>query len=119
MELRRAFLLTAGHAILGLCGCVMFHRVPTDFQPLWTPKDGAWPAKSMAAPAGFTITPHRAYEITRKGYYRSLKHQWHLYADSQYYYVHDTFLGDSAKEAHREGLRIDGRTGQVVRGESR
>lgn len=99
--------------MLGLSGCMMFHRTSSGFHPVWTPKGSEWPAKSLAAPAGFTITPYQAYEITRENKSRSLKHQWHLYADSRYYYVHDTFLGDSPKEVHRYGLCIDGETGKI------
>lgn len=97
-----------------LTGCMMLHRVPTGFHAVWTPKDGKWPERSLTAPAGFKVTPYEAYEITRKGFHRSLKHRWHLYADASHYYVHDTFLGDSPQEAHKHGLRIDGRTGRVI-----
>jgi hypothetical protein len=28
---------------------------------------------------------------------------------------HDTFLGDSPKEVHKQGMCIDGRTGKIVK----
>ena len=117
MTTRRLLLLSVLPVLFSLSGCMVFHRVPADFRPVWTPEKGEWPPKTMGAPAGFTITPYQAFEITRKGFHRSLKHQWHLYADSKYYYVHDAFLGDSPKEVHKYGMRIDGRTGKVVRDE--
>jgi hypothetical protein len=113
MKTRRALLFSTMPAVLGLSNCMMFHKTSPGFHPVWTPNDGAWPAKSLAAPAGFTLTPYQAYEITRESRSLSLKHRWDLYADSRYYYVHDTFLGDSPKEAHKYGLCIDGRTGKI------
>ncbi len=34
--------------------------------------------------------------------------------DHRYYYIHDTFLGAGATRARASGLRIDGRTGEIV-----
>ena len=45
----------------------------------------------------------------------SLKHVWHVYADSGCYYVHDTFLGDGPSQAFAQGVQIDGRTGEIVK----
>lgn len=44
-----------------------------------------------------------------------MKHDWHIYADSQYYYVHDTFLGDNPRRAFDLGVRVDGQSGEIVR----
>lgn len=95
---------------LVLVGCV---TMPRQFQAVWT-QPGSPPAE-LAAPVGFTISPAQAHNIVREARILSLKHQWSIYADSRNYYVHDTFLGDSPREAFRHGARIDGKTGAILK----
>lgn len=81
---------------------------------MWTQRE--WPPAEWAAPAGFSVTPRQAYEIVRETPWTlSLKHVWHLHADGRYYYVHDTFGGDGAFRAFQQGVRVDGRTGEIVK----
>jgi hypothetical protein len=94
---------------LALVGCA---TLPPQFQAVWT-QPGSPPAE-LAAPAGFTISPAQAHNIVREAQILSLKHHWSIYADSQNYYVHDTFLGDSPREAFRHGVRVDGKTGAIL-----
>ena len=79
---------------------------------VWTER-GA-PPSTVASPTGFRVSPSRAYVIARDSRRLSLKHIWHIYADSRYYYVHDTFLGSGATRARATGLRIDGLTGEIL-----
>ena len=108
--------------LLLLCiGIFSCGTTPSDFRPVWihpgTPPDQ--PPKHLPSPIGFGITPSQAYRIAWNSRRLSLKHQWSLYADSNYYYVHDTFLGDSTNRAFRQGLRINGRSGDIeLRAES-
>jgi hypothetical protein len=94
---------------LALVGCA---TMPRQFQAVWT-QPGSPPVE-LAAPAGFTISPAQAYDAVHAARIFSLKHQWSIYADAQNYYVHDTFLGDSPREAFRHGVRIDGKTGTIL-----
>lgn len=98
--------------MLGLVvvGCT---AVPRDLQAVW--KEKAPPPSDLAASAGFAITPSKAYSVVFDLRALSLKHVWHIYADSRYYYVHDAFLGDSPRRAYAQGVRIDGQTGEIVR----
>lgn len=73
------------------------------------------PAATLPAPAGFSITPAQAHAIVWESRMLSLKHHWHLYADTQYYYMLDTFLGDSPRKAYRVGVRIDGKPGEIAK----
>ena len=67
-------------------------------------------------PQGFLITPSQAFDkVFDTPGLLSRKHVWHIHTDSQYYYVHDTFLGDSSRRAYLQGVRVDGRTGDIVR----
>jgi hypothetical protein len=95
---------------LVLVGCA---TMPQQFQAVWT-QPGSPPAE-LAAPVGFTISPAQAHNIVREARILSLKHQWSIYADSQNYCVHDTFLGDSPREAFRHGVRVDGKTGVILK----
>lgn len=99
--------------IVALClmlgGCA---TVPRDVRAVWTEK--APPPVDLAAPAGFSVTPVRAYFVVLDSRSLSMKHAWHVYADSRYYYVHDTFLGDSPGRAYAQGVRVDGQTGEIV-----
>jgi hypothetical protein len=101
-------------SILMLCmvaaGCT---TVPRDLHAVWT--ETTPPPADLAAPGGFAITPSKAYSVVFDSRALSLKHVWQIYADSHYYYVHDTFLGDSRHRAFAQGVRIDGQTGEVVR----
>ena len=77
--------------------------------------DGTRPPTDLPAPAGFTATPAEAYVRACESDMISLKHVWHIHADSRYYYVHDVYLGSSVRRAHNQGLRIAGQTGEIVR----
>lgn len=104
----RSFLL---FTILGfaLLGCT----TPQDVRAVWT--QPAAPSAHLAAPPGFMVSPARAHSAVWDSRALSLKHNWHIYADSRYYYVHDTFLGDGARRAFAQGIRVDGQTGEIVR----
>lgn len=93
-----------------LIGCA---TMPPQFQAVWT-QPGSPPAE-LATPAGFSISPAEAHNIVRESRLLSLKHHWSIYADSQNYYVHDTFLGNSPREAFRHGVQVDGRTGAILK----
>jgi hypothetical protein len=101
-------------AILMLCmvavGCA---TVPRDLHAVW--QEQTPPPSDLAAPAGFVITPSKAYSVVLDSRALSLKHVWHIYADSRFYYVHDAFLGDSPHQAYAQGVRIDGQSGEIVR----
>lgn len=86
---------------------------PHDFRAVWTGRTA--PPADLAAPAGFMVSPAQAYAAVWDARVLSLKHDWNLYADSRYYYVHDAFFGESARRAFIQGVRIDGQTGKIVR----
>jgi hypothetical protein len=93
-----------------LLGCAM---QPQDFQPVWM-QPGA-PPVDLPSPAGFTVSPLQAYTAVWDSRSQSIKHVWHIYADSQYYYVHDIFLSDSPRKVFLLGVRVDGQTGEIVK----
>jgi len=95
---------------LFLSGCAM---QPRDVQAVWM-QSGAPPA-DLPAPAGFAVSPSQAYSTVWDSRRLSLKHVWHIYADSRYYYVHDIFLGDSPGWALALGVRVDGQTGKIAK----
>ena len=97
-------------SMLLLLGCTM---QPQDFQPVWI-QPGAPPA-DLPSPAGFTVSPLQAYTAVWDSRSQSIKHVWHIYADSQYYYVYDIFLGDSPRKVFLLGVRVDGQTGEIVK----
>ena len=82
-------------------------------QAVW--KQPSKPPSDLSAPPGFVTTPAQAYSAVRDARALSLKHVWHVYADSSYYYVHDTFLGGGPRRAYAQGVRVDGHTGQIVK----
>src|SRR5688572_17004686 len=90
---------------LALVGCTTTSR---DVRAVWTQPTP--PTADLPAPPGFSVTPAQAFTTVRESGAISLKHAWHVYADSGYYYVHDTFLGDGPRRAFAQGVRIDGRT---------
>src|SRR5438045_2057292 len=90
-------------------GCAKTHE---QVRALWT-KDTAPPA-DMSAPVGFTVKPAQALTIARESRALSLKHVWHVYAGSRYYYIHDAFWGSRARLAYLQGLRVDGQTGEII-----
>ncbi|HPY31464.1 MAG TPA: hypothetical protein PLT00_13705 [Verrucomicrobiota bacterium] len=92
-----------------VAGCA---TVPSDFRSVWT--DVTPPPTGLPAPAGFAVTPAEAYAVVFDSRRLSLKHVWHIYADSHDYYVHDAFLGASPRRAFTQGVRVDGRTAEVV-----
>ena len=99
-------------SVLGLvlAGCA---TTPRDLRAVWT--QPTRPPIDLPAPAGFSVTPAHALAVTRSSRMLSQKHIWHIYADSRYYYVHDTFLSESPKRVYAQGVRIDGQTGEIVR----
>ena len=93
-----------------LLGCA---TTPREIRAVWTQPTP--PPGDLPAPPGFTVTPAQAFKVARDSDMISLKHHWHLYADARYYYVHDVFLGSSVRRAYDQGVRINGRTGQIER----
>jgi hypothetical protein len=70
----------------------------------------------LPAPSGFSVTPAQAGSIiTQTPWTLSLKHDCQIYADSCYYYVRDTFFNDGQRRAFTQGVRVDGKTGEIVR----
>jgi len=113
--------IAAALASLLLCSCVELYWAASpvaslfnDVHPVW--KERGAPSASVLAPRGFNITPSQAYAAARAARRLEEKHIWHLYADSNYYYVHDSFLGSNSALARRFGVRINGRTGAVEPG---
>ena len=110
------FIRLACHSLLSLifalvfAGCAL--AASDSVSAVWT-ESGA-PPSTVASPTGFRVSPSRAYAIARDSRRLSLKHIWHIYADSRYYYVHDAFLGSGATRARKTGLRIDGLTGKIL-----
>jgi hypothetical protein len=103
-------LLSISFLCLALVGCATTSR---DVHAVWA--QPTLPPADLSPPSGFTITPAQAVSVALESGALSLKHVWHVYSDSGYYYVHDTFLGDSPRRAYAQGVRIDGRTGEIVR----
>lgn len=104
----RVFLSLLGVVLLGGCA-----GIPRGFHAVWTLPFP--PPADLDAPAGFTVTPAQAFQIARDSRQLSLKHLWHLYADANHYFVHDSFPGVGAHRAYKQSLHIDGRTGKVVK----
>lgn len=86
-------------------------RTPESIHPVWT-KEGK-PSPNLEPLAGFIITPAQAHEKVWEARKLSLKHNWHIYADDQYYYVHDAFLGGKGRRAYKYGVKVDGKTGEI------
>lgn len=107
---RMCMLLSTSAFCLILVGCA---TTPREVRAVWT--QPTIPPADLSAPSGFTVTPTQAFTVARDSDMISLKHIWHIYADSHYYYVHDTFLGDSPRRAYAQAVRIDGQTGHIVR----
>ena len=100
------------HLIPIICCVLLGCSTPQDVRAVWT--QSAAPSEQLAAPPGFIVSPAQVYSKVWDSRALSLKHNWHIYADSQYYYVHDTFLGDGKRQAFAQGVRIDGQTGEIV-----
>ena len=103
-------LILATLLIIGITSCT---SIKHDIQPVW--KKAGKPPKNLITPEGFYITPVEAVNAAQKSKLLSLKHIWHVYADSQFYYIHDIFLGSSPQRAYKQGLRIDGKSGEIKR----
>ena len=103
-------LLCISTLCLVLVGCATASR---DVRAVWI--QPTLPPADLLPPSGFTVTPAQAISAARKSGALSPKHVWHVYSDSDYYYLHDAFLGDSPRRAYAQGVRIDGRTGEIVR----
>ena len=110
-----AALRRSGFAVFFLTGCLVVGctTVSRDFRAVWMQHTS--PPADLPPPSRFTITPAQAFAVARESGEITLKNVWYLYADSDYYYVHDTFLGDDPCRAFAQGVRIDGRTGEIVR----
>jgi hypothetical protein len=106
--MRTFFLISALCFVLAGCS-----TTPREMRAVWTQRTP--PPIHLPAPAGFTVTPARAYARAYESDMISLKHDWYIYADSRYYYVHDVYLGSSVRRAFNQGVRIDGQTGEIVR----
>jgi hypothetical protein len=102
-------LLSISILCLALAGCAIASR---DVRTVWI--QPTLPPADLPPPSGFTVTPAQAISAARGSGALSLKHVWHVYADSRYYYVHDTFFGDGLRRALAQGVRIDGKTGEIV-----
>jgi len=107
---RMRTLISLSALCLMLLGCA---TTPQDVQVVWAERTP--PPPDLPPPAGFTVSPLQAYSTVSDSRALTLKHVWHLYADSRYYYVHDTFLGDSPRRAFAQGVRLDGRSGEIVK----
>jgi hypothetical protein len=107
---RMRTLLTTLALSFMMLGCA---TAPKHVHAVWTQPTP--PPADLPVPPGFTITPTQAVAAARDSRLISLKHISHIYADSRYYYVHDTFLGDSPRRAYVQGVRVDGQTGEIVR----
>jgi hypothetical protein len=103
-------LLTISVLCPTLLGCTATSR---EVHAVWT--QPTLPPADLPPPSGFTVTPAQAISAARQSGALSLKHVWHIYSDSGYYYVHDTFLGDGPRRAFTQGVRVDGKTGEIVR----
>ena len=80
-------------------------------------------AAKTAAPKGFNVTPAQALEKAQP-YFPSNPFALAVYADSRFYYVERTGTTLFAAKDHLErvreyGIKIDGETGDVVRGVKR
>jgi hypothetical protein len=99
-------------SILTLClllfGCA---TTPEGVRSVWAKP--APPPANMPAPTGFTVTPTEAFSIALHSGIISQMHFYHIYAGSGYYYVLDTFYGDSARRAYTQGVCINGQTGAI------
>lgn len=98
---------------IGISACCA--TIPSDFRSVWT-QSGS-PPENLPTPSGFSISPAEAFRIAQESRRLSLKHVWHLYSDSDFYYIHDTFLGDGSRRAFTQGLRINGRSGTIIQAE--
>ncbi len=102
-------ILTLVFFCVALVGCAV---APGGIRPVWT--ESSPPPAGLAAPAGFTITPARALGVARGSGLLSSHQECHIYADSQYYYVLDTFFGKAPYQAVVHGIRVNGKTGKIA-----
>ena len=81
-------------------------------------------AAETPAPKGFKVTPSQALKKA-ESYFPSNPFLLVVYADSHFYYVDRSainkkiVLKKDPKWAYKNGIKIDGKTGKVVRGEVR
>jgi hypothetical protein len=108
MEMMKIFRLTLGMLIcLSAVGC------KNDVTAVWTGDTGIVPP-SLHAPAGFAITPSKAQELAETHYGKKKVIQ-HIYSDSMNYYVVNGFPRPSPSEARKNGVKVNGTTGQCSR----
>ena len=94
-------------------GCVSYiSSCFDDVDPVWI--EDTPPPINIEPPNDFKITPYQAYQRIGSQRLLALKHVWHVYADSKFYYVHDAFLGSNSSMAKKYGVKIDGQTGKIM-----
>ena len=75
-------------------------------------------AEQTAPPNKFKITPKQVIELA-SSYYLSNPFVLMLYYDDKYYYVDIATKSLSKTRAYQKGVKIDGITGKVLRGQVR
>ena len=75
-------------------------------------------AAEATTPNGFKITPSDAINKAAPFFIEN-PFALIVYADTQYYYVDIPSKTATAESARTRGVKIDGRTGKIVRGEER
>ena len=73
-------------------------------------------AAQTAIPEGFGVTPQAAVRQAQ-AYFVSNPFELVVYADRRFYYVDLATSGLTAARARARGVKIDGRSGRVVRGQ--
>lgn len=91
-------------------GCTSVRSCFDDVHCVWNGGSGSVP-KTTPAPSGFEISPATAHMITEQHYGPRIN-VWHIYADSENYYVIDGFFGSNSARAIHDGLIINGSTGE-------
>ncbi|MCK5015404.1 MAG: hypothetical protein KAS66_16475 [Candidatus Omnitrophica bacterium] len=84
----------------------------------WTKICSQRDAEQAQTPHYFKITPVEAIELS-KPYFIENPFELTVFADAQNYYVDLSTLGMNARMAARRGVVIDGRTGEIIRGNPR
>lgn len=97
----------------GMLATLLAIGCQTDVKAIWTGGSGSVPA-SAVTPAGFTISPSEAQDIADKRFGKKKTVQ-HIYADSTHYYIVNGFAGSSRSSALKEGIRVNGKTGECSR----
>ena len=93
--------------VLGAIGC---HK---EVAAIWTGNEGYVPI-SWPSPAGFSISPAQALAIAETHFGKKKVIQ-HIYADTTNYYIVNGFAGSSPTKALKEGVGVNGMTGECTR----